>query len=165
MCWHWPRSSEPVARDQPTWTSWMSMFLLEICFTGIFSVIWIWTSPSVQVWLEGSKYRKVFGILHLHLKASFALIDSIGGLASRPQVGETLHRQRWGTVTIPGHLKVQVAVVYKERIHVKTIIYRFWFILWCCWSHLDTNMTYMHPGKLLCHQFPHLPPPAVGQDS
>lgn len=60
---------------------------------------------------EGSKYSKVFVLLHLHLEASFAFIDSIGGLASRPQVGETLHRQRRGTVTIPGHLKVQVAVV------------------------------------------------------
>lgn len=54
-------------------------------------------------------------LLHLHLKAGFAFVDSIGGLASRPQVGEALHGQRRGAVTIPGHLKVQVAVVCREN--------------------------------------------------
>lgn len=64
---------------------------------------------------ERSKYSRVFVLLHLHLKASFAFIYSIGGLASRPQVGKTLHRQRRGAVTIPGHLKMQVAVVYSKN--------------------------------------------------
>lgn len=89
----------------------MSVFLLEMCFTGMFSVIW--KQQQVYVLSESGKSRKVCVCVlrYLHLKASFAFIHAIGGLASRPQVGKTLHRQRGGTVTIPGHLKMQVAVV------------------------------------------------------
>lgn len=72
-------------------------------------------SPSLIARQQIQESVCVCVLLHLHLKAGFAFIDSIGGLASRPQVGETLHRQRRGTVTIPGHLKVQVAVVYREN--------------------------------------------------
>lgn len=153
----------PVARDHPTWTSWMSMFLLEMCFTGIFSVIWKPTSPSAWGLSESSRYREVFVLPYLHLKASFALIYAVGGLASRPQVGKTLHRQRGGTVTIPGHLKMQVAVVYsKDNPRKNESVELFgWFLQ----PFAIQKLAYMRPGKLLCHQCPHLLPPAAEQDS
>lgn len=102
-------------------------------------------------------------LLYLHLKASFAFIYTIGGLASRPQVGKTLHRQRGGTVTISGHLKMQVAVVYSKDNPCKNeSIVLFGFFLR---PFVIQKLAYMHPGKLLCHQYPHLLPPAVEQDS
>lgn len=141
----------------------MSMFLLEMCFTGIFSVIWKPTSPSVWVLWESSRYRKVFVLLYLHLKASFAFIYTVGGLASRPEVGKTLHRQRGSTVTIPGHLKMQVAVVYSKDNPCKNesiLLFGLFLQLFA-----KQKLAYMHPGKLLCHQCPHLLPPAAEQDS
>lgn len=48
---------------------------------------------------------------HLHLKAGFAFVHAIVGFAPRPEVSKALHGERWGTVAVPRHLKVQVAVV------------------------------------------------------
>lgn len=120
---HWPSSSVPVSRDQPTWTSWISMFLLEICFTGIFSVICThrknhsFPLTSLRpVWLQHIQpFRdlcKTWASLpYLHLKAGFAFVHTVCRLSSGPQVSKALHCERGGAVAVPWHLKVQVRVV------------------------------------------------------
>lgn len=50
-------------------------------------------------------------ILYLHLKARFAFVHTVGALASGPEVSKALHGEGGGAVTVPGHLKMQVAVV------------------------------------------------------
>lgn len=57
--------------------------------------------------------------MYLHLKAGFAFVQAIGRLASRPEVSETLHGERWGAVTVSWHLKMEVAVVCgTENAHI-----------------------------------------------
>lgn len=117
---HWPSSSVPVSRDHPTWTSWISMFLLEICFTGIFSVICTHRKalPLVSTDLT-EPFRdlcKMWASLpYLHLKAGFAFVHTVCSLSPGPQVSKALHGERRGAVAVPRHLKVQVRVVWTGR--------------------------------------------------
>lgn len=70
-------------------------------------------APGLQMLFKAThKAIKTLGlVLYLHLKAGFALVHTISALASRPQVSKTLHCERWGAVSVPWHLKVQVAVI------------------------------------------------------
>jgi len=52
---------------------------------------------------------------YLHLEADLPGDHAVAGAAAGPQVGEALHGEGGGAVAVPGHLEVQVAVVWKTR--------------------------------------------------
>lgn len=49
---------------------------------------------------------------HLHFKRGLALVHTIGGSTTCPQVCKALHGEGSRTITVSGHLEVQVTVVY-----------------------------------------------------
>jgi hypothetical protein len=49
---------------------------------------------------------------YLHLKADLPRVQAVAGTSTRPQVGKALHGEGRGAVAVPGHLEVQVAVVW-----------------------------------------------------
>lgn len=53
---------------------------------------------------------------YLHLKANFALLHTIGGSTSRPEISKALHDEGRGAVPVTRHLKVQVAVVWNTEL-------------------------------------------------
>lgn len=52
---------------------------------------------------------------YLHLVTGLALGQAVRGPAPRPKVGKALHGERGGAVAVPGHLEVQVAVIWDTK--------------------------------------------------